>query len=273
MSNLTTNNWFNKRFLTFAVCLAALSWTSLVNAQGFGDVPLQDSNGALIYKLRGIAHTSAPEPPQMRVNLKSALDRDLETFRPALVQTLKEELARVRMGGQGLYNIAIKTGNTSEMKTNGRSWKYILTGNRLTAKMTTDSILGSYADPAFGLWFSIVVSFDVEPGATQVTNTKVEIQPGTVYGRNVTGKALEIASNLIKFLDGTNFRQRFASRFQKSRGGLRFPNLEAKVASLESFLNKHVRPRKLGVDGGPGVTYGIVYVNFDTLYAPNIQIK
>src|SRR5262245_31265101 len=105
MSNFTTNNWFNRRLLGLTVCLAALSWTSLVRAEGFGDVPFQDSNGALVYKLRGIVHTSAPEPPQMRVNLKSALDRDLETFRPALVQALKEELKRVRMGGQGLYNI------------------------------------------------------------------------------------------------------------------------------------------------------------------------
>lgn len=171
-------------------------------------VPYRPFNGQVTFT------TGVKTTPSLSVNMKAHIDNGWAAARPRVAQLVKNELGKARrFRGQTAYQINVALAARGELQAMADgprlAIKYTLRGNSVTAKMTTPTIFGSYADPKFSVDFDVEMIFHIgrlANGKIGVTSATASLHNAKLRGRNVTGTVGLAIADAVKFFGGPNLR-------------------------------------------------------------------
>lgn len=161
-------------------------------------------------------------PPQAQQLLATPLSNQFQTFWSvtkdsngqtqrdrAIAQTQSQVSTSVHTNtGQTAYNIAVNfptSGRLFAAVTGDLTLEYRLPGEVVTFSVTTPTIFGSYADPAFKLTFDTALDINSPIPAMPCTFSPLAsliIENANITGDNFIGNAAEFVGNLINFFQG-----------------------------------------------------------------------
>ena len=82
-------------------------------------------------------------------------------------------------------------------------------GAYLEATSTQPTVLGSWADPRFGVSFDITIDIDLVPsGGLRVTGSSATLSNASIQSANVVGDVLDFFNTLSSFFVGIDFKAR-----------------------------------------------------------------
>lgn len=191
--------------------------------------PFRPFNGQMTFKA-GVPALRAPDPgfkalgrvkigalaatPSLTINVKPGVDNAWAVARGTIAQTIRNKMGVARkFRGQTAYNINVVLANRGELQAMADgprlAFKYFLRGNSVTAKITTPTVFGSYADPKFTVTFDMELIANVgrlPDGKIGVTSVHAYLHNSRLQGRNVTGTIGLAIADVVGSVGGPDVR-------------------------------------------------------------------
>jgi hypothetical protein len=168
------------------------------------------------------------------LDLNNQWSKNLEQTREKILERLSES----RPGGESLYDVSLTLPSDGYQEIAQDEWgthlRLTVRGAYLEATSTQPTLLGSWADPRFGVTFDITIDVHLAPtGGLRVTNTVATISNASIHAANVVSDVLGFFNSLADFYTGINFKV----LTEQAINGTQFKNaIDTSMTSLVNVL-------------------------------------